>query len=132
MHDHAYLLPNTLYQLMYLFPSSFRFHFLPQIVVMPISGTPDPSNKRKKPSKIITDFSNISQHGQCCFFVSQIDICSRNTHTILILVEHSLAILCDDGTSVVNVTLNYQSPHWCPVSTRRAKARNAKQPPGSL
>ncbi|XP_048026517.1 myozenin-1b [Megalobrama amblycephala] len=31
---------------------------------MPVSGTPDPTNKRKKPSKIITDFSNISQHDQ--------------------------------------------------------------------
>ncbi|XP_043109844.1 myozenin-1b isoform X1 [Puntigrus tetrazona] len=29
---------------------------------MPVSGTPAPTNKRKKPSKIITDFSNISQH----------------------------------------------------------------------
>lgn len=29
---------------------------------MPVSGTPDPTNKRKNPSKIITDFSNISQH----------------------------------------------------------------------
>lgn len=98
---------------MHLFASSpislFRFHFLPQIAVMPVSGTPDPTNKRKKPSKIITDFSNISQHGQWCFFV-----CSRNTHTtILILV----VISCDDGMSVVNVTLNYQSPHWCPLST---------------
>ncbi|TRY89839.1 hypothetical protein DNTS_029419 [Danionella cerebrum] len=31
---------------------------------MPVSGTPAPNNKRKKPSKIITDFSNISQHEQ--------------------------------------------------------------------
>uniref|UniRef100_A0A673HXF4 Myozenin-1-like n=1 Tax=Sinocyclocheilus rhinocerous TaxID=307959 RepID=A0A673HXF4_9TELE len=31
---------------------------------MPVSGTPAPTNKRKKPSKIITDFSNISQHDQ--------------------------------------------------------------------
>ncbi|XP_073683983.1 myozenin-1b [Garra rufa] len=31
---------------------------------MPVSGTPAPNNKRKKPSKIITDFSNISQHDQ--------------------------------------------------------------------
>ncbi|CAM4710219.1 unnamed protein product [Leuciscus chuanchicus] len=31
---------------------------------MPVSGTPAPSNKRKKPSKIITDFSNISQYDQ--------------------------------------------------------------------
>ncbi|XP_067285796.1 myozenin-1b [Pseudorasbora parva] len=31
---------------------------------MPVSGTPAPTNKRKKPSKIITDFSNISQHDE--------------------------------------------------------------------
>ncbi|KAK7122615.1 hypothetical protein R3I94_019659 [Phoxinus phoxinus] len=31
---------------------------------MPVSGTPAPSNKRKNPSKIITDFSNISQYDQ--------------------------------------------------------------------
>ncbi|XP_052468263.1 myozenin-1-like isoform X2 [Carassius gibelio] len=31
---------------------------------MPVSGTPAPNNKRKKPLKIITDFSNISQHDQ--------------------------------------------------------------------
>ncbi|XP_051524005.1 myozenin-1b [Myxocyprinus asiaticus] len=31
---------------------------------MPTSGKPAPTNKRKKPSKIITDFSNISQHDQ--------------------------------------------------------------------
>ncbi|XP_042623635.1 myozenin-1-like [Cyprinus carpio] len=31
---------------------------------MPVSETPAPTNKMKKPSKIITDFSNISQHDQ--------------------------------------------------------------------
>ncbi|XP_056111625.1 myozenin-1b [Rhinichthys klamathensis goyatoka] len=31
---------------------------------MPVSGTPAPSNKRKNPSKIITDFTNISQYDQ--------------------------------------------------------------------
>uniref|UniRef100_A0A8C2B5T6 Myozenin 1b n=1 Tax=Cyprinus carpio TaxID=7962 RepID=A0A8C2B5T6_CYPCA len=31
---------------------------------MPVSETPASTNKRKKPSKIITDFSNISQHDQ--------------------------------------------------------------------
>lgn len=36
-------------------------------------------------------------------------ICSRYTQT-LILVKHSLVISCDDRMSVVNVTLNYQTP----------------------
>uniref|UniRef100_A0A8C1VA82 Myozenin 1b n=2 Tax=Cyprinus carpio TaxID=7962 RepID=A0A8C1VA82_CYPCA len=45
-------------------PVYFRFNFFPQIAAMPVSETPAPTNKRKKPSKIITDFSNISQHDQ--------------------------------------------------------------------
>ncbi|KAL7856748.1 hypothetical protein SRHO_G00156470 [Serrasalmus rhombeus] len=34
---------------------------LTQAVKMPLSGTPAPPNKRKKPSKIITDLANITQ-----------------------------------------------------------------------
>lgn len=93
-------------------PVYFRFNFLPQIAAMPVSGTPAPTNKRKEPLKIITDFSNISQHGQWRLFVSHIHICSENTCTMgIILDERSLVISCDVQMSVVNVTRNYQSPH---------------------
>ncbi len=91
---------------------NFRLNFLPQIAAMPVSGTPAPTNKRKEPSKMITDFSNISQHGQWRLFVSHIHICSENTCTMgIILDERSLVISCDVQMSVVNVTHNYQSLH---------------------
>lgn len=35
-----------------------------QAVEMPRSGTPAPPNTKKKPCKIITDLSNITQNGQ--------------------------------------------------------------------
>lgn len=34
-----------------------------QSAAMPLSGTPAPPNKRKKPAKIITDLSHVSQNG---------------------------------------------------------------------
>lgn len=40
---------------------------------MPLSGTPAPPNTKKKPFKIITDLSNITQIGQyalsVCFYL---------------------------------------------------------------
>lgn len=66
---------------------------------MPVSGPPVPP-KKKMPFKIITDLSNISQHGQWCSFMF------INATTLIHNIMHSLLIPCEGH--------NYQKP--LPVS----------------
>ncbi|KAI4874864.1 hypothetical protein NFI96_034436 [Prochilodus magdalenae] len=58
---------------------------------MPLSGTPAPPNKRKKPSKIITDLSNISQKVEAETEATELDLGTKiKTPKEVMLEELSL------------------------------------------